>query len=53
MPLTPIDVAHKLNAVLGLYGGADTGIPMDAGSICSPGSRSTASPETPRRVHHD
>jgi carboxymethylenebutenolidase len=31
MPLTPIDVADKLNApVLGLYGGADAGIPMDA-----------------------
>jgi carboxymethylenebutenolidase len=29
-PLTPIDVADKLNApVLGLYGGADQGIPMD------------------------
>jgi carboxymethylenebutenolidase len=31
MPLTPIDVADKLNApVLGLYGGADQGIPLDA-----------------------
>jgi len=31
MPLTPIDIADKLNApVLGLYGGADTGIPLDA-----------------------
>lgn len=31
MPLTPIDVADKLNApVLGLYGGADAGIPLDA-----------------------
>jgi len=30
-PLTPIDVADKLNApVLGLYGGADQGIPPDA-----------------------
>ena len=30
MPQTPIDVAAKLNApVLGLYGGADTGIPQD------------------------
>jgi len=30
MPLTPIDVAGKLNApVLGLYGGADQGIPLD------------------------
>src|SRR6266480_4908397 len=30
-PLTPIDVADKLNApVLGLYGGADQGIPLDA-----------------------
>jgi len=29
-PLTPIDIADKLNApVLGLYGGADQGIPMD------------------------
>ena len=29
--LTPIDVADKLNApVLGLYGGADQGIPLDA-----------------------
>jgi carboxymethylenebutenolidase len=29
-PLTPIDVAGKLNApVLGLYGGADQGIPME------------------------
>jgi carboxymethylenebutenolidase len=29
-PTTPADVAGKLNApVLGLYGGADTGIPMD------------------------
>lgn len=29
MPLTPIDVADKLNApVLGLYGGADQGIPL-------------------------
>jgi len=29
-PLTPIDVADKLNApVLGLYGGADQGIPLD------------------------
>jgi carboxymethylenebutenolidase len=28
-PLTPIDIADKLNApVLGLYGGADAGIPM-------------------------
>ena len=31
MPLTPIDVADKLSApVLGLYGGADQGIPLDA-----------------------
>ncbi len=30
MPLSPIDVADRLNApVLGLYGGADQGIPMD------------------------
>ena len=30
-PLTPIDVADQLNApVLGLYGGADAGIPLDA-----------------------
>jgi len=30
MPLTPIDVTDQLNApVLGLYGGADTGIPLD------------------------
>ena len=30
-PLTPIDVADQLNApVLGLYGGADQGIPLDA-----------------------
>ena len=30
MPLTPIDVTDKLNApVLGLYGGADTGIPLN------------------------
>ncbi len=30
MPLTPIDVADKLNApVLGLYGGADQGIPQN------------------------
>ena len=30
MPLTPIDVADQLNApVLGLYGGADAGIPLD------------------------
>jgi len=30
MPQTPIDVADQLNApVLGLYGGADTGIPLD------------------------
>ena len=30
MPLTPIEVTDKLNApVLGLYGGADTGIPLN------------------------
>ena len=30
MPLTPIDVADRLNApVLGLYGGADQGIPLE------------------------
>jgi carboxymethylenebutenolidase len=30
MPLTPIDIADKLNApVLGLYGGADQGIPQN------------------------
>ncbi|HEX4798904.1 MAG TPA: dienelactone hydrolase family protein [Burkholderiales bacterium] len=30
MPQTPIDVADKLNApVLGLYGGADSGIPLE------------------------
>jgi len=30
MPLTPIDVTDQLKApVLGLYGGADTGIPLD------------------------
>lgn len=30
MPLTPMDVTDKLNApVLGLYGGADTGIPQN------------------------
>ena len=30
MPLTPIDVADQLHApVLGLYGGADQGIPLD------------------------
>jgi carboxymethylenebutenolidase len=29
-PLTPLDIADKLNApVLGLYGGADTGIPVE------------------------
>ena len=30
LPLTPIDVTDKIDRpVLGLYGGADTGIPLD------------------------
>ena len=60
----PVDVAARLHApVLGLYGGADTGIPLDtveqmkrtlaAGSAPAQASRLVVYPEAPHAFHAD
>ena len=60
----PVDVAARLHApVLGLYGGADTGIPIDtveqmkrrlaAGSAAAQASRFVVYPEAPHAFHAD
>ena len=63
MPLTPMDVADQLNApVLGLYGGADSGIPqtmvdrMNAGLLAfgkDKQSRIHVYPDMPHAFHAD
>ena len=63
-PVHPVGVAGKLNApVLGLYGGADTGIPLDsveamktalaAGSAAAKASQFVVYPDTPHAFHAD
>jgi carboxymethylenebutenolidase len=63
-PLNPVDVAGKLNGpVLGLYGGADAGIPLDtvdkmksalaAGSAAARRSEFVVYPDTPHAFHAD
>ena len=63
-PAHPVDVAARLHApVLGLYGGADTGIPLDsveqmkrglaAGSAAARASRFVVYPEAPHAFHAD
>jgi carboxymethylenebutenolidase len=63
-PRNPIDIAGRLHApVLGLYGGADTGIPLDgveqmkaalaAGNASSRASRFVVYPDAPHAFHAD
>ena len=63
-PVHPVEVAAKLNApVLGLYGGADTGIPLDsvetmktalaAGPAAAKASQFVVYPDTPHAFHAD
>jgi carboxymethylenebutenolidase len=63
-PTHPVDVAAKLNGpVLGLYGGADTGIPLDtvdrmktalaAGNAASKASTFVVYPDAPHAFHAD
>jgi carboxymethylenebutenolidase len=63
-PVHPVDVAAKLNApVLGLYGGADTGIPLatvdamkaalDSASAPAKSSQFVIYPDTPHAFHAD
>jgi len=63
-PRNPIDVAGSLNApVLGLYGGADTGIPLDTvdkmksalagGSAAAKASTFVVYPDAPHAFHAD
>lgn len=63
-PRHPIDVAGQLHApVLGLYGGADTGIPLDSverkktalatGSVAARASRFVVYPDAPHAFHAD
>jgi carboxymethylenebutenolidase len=63
-PKNPIDIAASLSApVLGLYGGADTGIPLDgvekmkaalgAGNAASKASQFVVYPEAPHAFHAD
>ncbi len=63
-PKNPIDIAGKLNGpVLGLYGGADSGIPLDtidkmktalsAGNAASKKSEFVVFPDTPHAFHAD
>ena len=63
-PMHPIDIAGKLaGPVLGLYGGADTGIPLDtvdkmkialaAGNAASRASQFVVYPEAPHAFHAD
>jgi carboxymethylenebutenolidase len=63
-PSNPIDIATSLHApVLGLYGGADTGIPLDgvekmkaalaSGNAASKASQFVVYPDTPHAFHAD
>ena len=63
-PKNPIDIAASLNGpVLGLYGGADTGIPLDtldkmkaalaAGNAASRASQFVVYPDAPHAFHAD
>lgn len=63
-PRNPIDVAGQLNGpVLGLYGGADTGIPLDtveqmktalsAGNAAAKASQFVVYPDAPHAFHAD
>ncbi|QCB45921.1 dienelactone hydrolase family protein [Hydrogenophaga sp. PAMC20947] len=63
-PKHPVDIAGQLNGpVLGLYGGADTGIPLDtidkmkaalaAGNAASKASTFVVYPEAPHAFHAD
>jgi carboxymethylenebutenolidase len=63
-PVHPVDVAGKLQApVLGLYGGADTGIPLETvesmkaalatGSLPAKASQFVVYPDTPHAFHAD
>ena len=63
-PLHPVDVAEKLHApVLGLYGGADTGIGLDtvdamkaalaSGPAAAKASHFVVYPDTPHAFHAD
>jgi carboxymethylenebutenolidase len=63
-PRHPVDIAAKLNGpVLGLYGGADTGIPLDtidkmksalaAGSAAAKASNFVVYPDAPHAFHAD
>jgi carboxymethylenebutenolidase len=63
-PKNPIDIATQLNGpVLGLYGGADTGIPLDSvekmknalatGNTASKASQFVVYPEAPHAFHAD
>jgi carboxymethylenebutenolidase len=63
-PRHPVDIAAKLNGpVLGLYGGADTGIPLDtvdkmkaalaAGNAASKASQFVVYPDAPHAFHAD
>ena len=63
-PKNPIDIAAKLNGpVLGLYGGADTGIPQDsidkmkaalaAGDAAAKASQFVVYPDAPHAFHAD
>ena len=64
MPTNPIDIATSLNGpVLGLYGGADTGIPLETveqmkvalakGGAASKVSQFTVHPDAPHAFHAD
>ena len=64
MPKNPIDIATELNGpVLGLYGGADSGIPLDTvelmktalskGNAASKASQFVVYPDTPHAFHAD
>ena len=63
-PAHPVDLAGKLNGpVLGLYGGQDSGIPLDtvdkmkvawaAGSAAAKQSECVVYPEAPHAFHSD
>jgi carboxymethylenebutenolidase len=63
-PTHPVDIAAKLSGpVLGLYGGADTGIPLDtidkmktalaAGNAASKASEFLVYPDAPHAFHAD
>ena len=64
MPTNPIDIAASLNGpVLGLYGGADSGIPLETveqmksalakGNAASKASQFVVYPDTPHAFHAD